>query len=320
MDGMDGTGGDRTGPVLVIGEALVDIVSDTEGRTLETRPGGAPLNVAVGLSRLGVPTILLTSFGQDEHGSAIAEHLEASGVRLASPQRTEKPTSVAHASLDRAGSATYRFDLSWEPAEVPVPREVTAVHVGSLGTVLEPGAGRTRQIVQQARETGTVVTYDPNVRPAISEDARLAWTQVQEWAALADVVKLSDDDAAFLQPEAPVDAVIETFLAAPRTRLVVVTQGAGGTTLATREHRVHVDTPRVEVVDTVGAGDSFMSAVIAALAERELSSPESIGRLTRQRLHDIGTWAATAAAVTCSRRGADPPHRLEVESAQPADV
>ena len=312
--------GDETRPVLVIGEALVDIVSDADGRTLETRPGGAPLNVAVGLARLDVPTVLLTSFGQDEHGDAIAQHLAGSGVRLASPERTDQPTSVAHALLDGSGSATYRFDLRWEPPDVPMPGDVRAVHVGSLGTVLQPGTTRTRQIVQQALEAGTVVTYDPNVRPAISEDPALAWSQVREWAALAHVVKLSDDDAEFLQPGVPVAEVIDTFLAAPRTQLVVVTQGADGTTLATREHRVHVEAPRVEVVDTVGAGDSFMSALIAAMAGRELSDAASVGAMSQQRLNDVGTWAVTVAAVTCSRRGADPPRRAEVEAALPADA
>jgi fructokinase len=312
--------GDHTRPVLVIGEALVDIVSDADGRTLETRPGGAPLNVAVGLARLDVPTLLLTSFGADDHGAAIAEHLEASGVRLASPQRTEQPTSVAHALLDGSGSATYRFDLRWDPPDVPAPHDVRAVHVGSLGTVLEPGASAALRIVHQAVESGTAVTYDPNVRPAISGDAALAWSQARKWAALAHVVKLSDDDAEFLQPRVALDEVVDTFLSAPRTRLVVVTQGSDGTTLATRTHRVHVDAPQVDVVDTVGAGDSFMSALVAAMADHEMSDPESIGAMSRQRLHDIGTWAVTVAAATCSRRGADPPRRAEVSSAMPADV
>ena len=305
-------------PVLVVGEALVDIVSAADGELLESRPGGAPLNVAVGLARLGVPTTLLTSFGSDGHGDAILRHLSDSGVDLAMASRGEGTTSVAHATLDEQGAATYRFQLQWNPPELALPADLLAVHVGSLGTVLEPGTQTTRRLVVEAAAAGATVTYDPNVRPAISPDRTAAWSQVREWAALAHVVKLSDDDAEYLRPGTDTSAVIDTLLEAERTRLVVVTEGAAGTTLATDEHRVHVEAPRIDVVDTVGAGDSFMSALVAVMTDRELSAPEGLQRISRDRLHDIGSWAAAAAAITCSRRGADPPHRDEL-AAVPLD-
>jgi fructokinase len=298
--------------VLVIGEALVDIVSGPDARVLETRPGGAPLNVAVGLARLDVPTVLLTTFGGDEHGDLVRQHLSESGVPLASQSRDDGPTSVAHASLDGSGAATYRFDLRWDPPRVDLPTDLLAVHVGSLGTVLAPGAETTRRLVADAAAAGATVTYDPNVRPVISTDHEQAWSQVREWAALAHVVKLSDADAEYLRPDAGIDATIDALLGAGRTRLVVVTQGAAGSTLATRAHRVHVDSPEVDVVDTVGAGDSFMSALVAVMADRELHDPDALRTATRERLAEIGGWAATAAAVTCSRRGADPPRTHEL--------
>ncbi len=299
-------------PILVAGEALVDIVSGPDGQVIETRPGGAPLNVAVGLARLQVPTLLLTSFAADDHGAMVAQHLAESGVRLASPSPGSGATSVAHASLDERGAATYRFDLTWDPPAVALPGNLQALHTGSLATVLEPGAKATRALVDDASAIGATITYDPNVRPALLPEREQAWRLVRQWAALAHVVKLSDDDAAFLCPGAPLGEVIDRLLSPELTRLVVVTCGAGGATLATGRERVHVEAPRTKVVDTVGAGDSFMSALIADMAGRELADPQRLTDTPRQRLQQIGAFAVTAAAITCSRRGADPPYRREV--------
>jgi fructokinase len=299
-------------PILVVGEALVDIVRGPEGQVIETRPGGAPLNVAVGLARLQVPTFLLTAFGADDHGRLIAQHLAESRVRLASSSPGSGPTSVAHAALDVHGAATYRFELAWEPPPVPPPDNLQALHTGSLATVLEPGANTVRAMVDDAIAAGAAITYDPNVRPAISPDRDQAWRLVRQWAGLAHVVKLSDADAEFLCPGAGTEEVIDHLLASERTRMVVVTCGADGATLATERERVHVEAPRTNVVDTVGAGDSFMSALIADMAGRELADPQGLSDTPRQRLQQIGAFAVTAAAITCSRRGADPPYQREV--------
>lgn len=306
---MSGAGAPR---VLVIGEALVDIVGTQDDGLIESRPGGAPLNVAVGLARLSIPTMLLPSYGADRHGDAIEQHLQHSGVHLASTPRSEHPTSVAHATLDAAGAATYRFELQWDLPAPTLPADLLAVHVGSLGTVLKPGAEVVRRMVVDVAPAGAAITYDPNVRPTTSPDHEAAWSQVRDWAALAHVVKLSADDAAYLSPATGLDDVIDVLLDAEQTRLIVVTQGAAGATLATRDHRIHVGAPAVDVVDTVGAGDSFMSALIAALADGQPCDLDAISDIGRQRLHDIGSWAATAAAITCARRGADPPRRDDV--------
>jgi fructokinase len=301
-----------SGPILVVGEALVDIVGGPDGQVIETRPGGAPLNVAVGLARLQVPTLLLTSFGADDHGALVAQHLAESGVRLASSTPGHGPTSVAHADLDEHGAATYRFDLTWDPTAVSLPDNLQALHTGSLATVLEPGAKTTRSMVDHAMAVGAAITYDPNVRPAISPDREEAWRLVRQWGGLAHVVKLSDADAGFLCPDTGIGEVIDRLLVAERTRLVVVTCGADGATLATEHERVHVEAPRTSVVDTVGAGDSFMSALVADMAGHELADPARLADTPRQRLQQIGAFAVTAAAITCSRRGADPPYRREV--------
>lgn len=290
--------------VLVVGESLVDVIRSSEGNAVETRPGGAPLNVAVGLARLGVPTSLHTAYGQDAHGDLVHRHLTDSGVRVVT-DRTGEPTSVADALLDAAGAAAYRFDLAWDPPPVTLPDGLGALHVGSLGTVLEPGAAVVRDAVDRAAMAGILVTYDPNVRPATSPDGERAWRGVREWAAAAHVVKLSDDDAAHLRPGASPEDVVDDLLAGERTDLVVVTSGRGAS-LATARHRVEVTAPSVDVVDTVGAGDSFMSALVAALAG---SRP---AELSREALQRIGDFACTAAAITCSRQGADPPALVDL--------
>jgi fructokinase len=298
--------------VLVVGESLVDVVIAPDGTEIDTRPGGAPLNIAVGLARLEVPTWLLTAFADDAHGALVAEHARASRVRLLDRSRSSTPTSVARALLDETHEATYQFDLYWDPPRLELPADLAALHVGSLGTVVEPGSTTVGGLVERARDAGVPVTYDPNVRPAVSTDAETAWSGVRRWAAAADVVKMSDADAAYLRPDLAVDGMLEAVLSGERTELAVLTRGAKGTVIANRRRRVEVPAADVEIVDTVGAGDSFMSGLIAALLDRDLMRGDRLARLTETELSEIGSFAATVAAVTCSRRGADPPRRDEL--------
>ncbi|MPZ95646.1 MAG: carbohydrate kinase [Propionibacteriales bacterium] len=301
--------------VLVVGESLVDVVIGPSGSVLDTRPGGAPLNIAVGLARLEIPTQLLTTYGDDVYGGLVEQHALDSDVRLVPGSRTADPTSVARALLDETQAASYEFDLRWAPPALDLPAGLAGLHVGSIGTAQPPGDATVLRLAEQAIAAGVPVTYDPNVRPAISPDPVQAWEGVRRWAGLADVVKLSDDDAAYLQPgpesEADADAMLDMLLAQDRTRLAVVTCGGDGTRLATRRHRVDVPAPPVAVVDTVGAGDSFMSGLIAALLDRDLLDAR-LAELTDAELREVGGFAAAVAAVTCSRRGADPPRRADL--------
>ncbi|MGH3354436.1 MAG: PfkB family carbohydrate kinase, partial [Nocardioidaceae bacterium] len=231
------------GSVLVAGESLVDVVIGPDGEVIEVAPGGAPLNIAVGLARLGVITRLLTTFGEDEHGDRVARHLSASGVEVHPGSRVRAATSVARALLDRRHQATYEFELSWDPPDAVLPTDCQAVHVGSLGTVTEPGAARMRQLAARARAAGVVVSYDPNVRPAVLTDVPDPWQDVRRHAAGAGVVKLSDQDAEHLQPGRPLDDVLDDLLRGEQTLLAVVTRGEQGIRLATPADRVDVPAP-----------------------------------------------------------------------------
>ena len=305
-----------TARVLVAGEALVDEVLAPDGSRVEAAPGGGPLNIAVTLARLGVPTDLLTSFGSDGYGERVAAHLERSGVRLYPGSRGRTRTSVARARLDHRHQATYDFDLHWDPpAAVPAPG-CAAVHVGSLGTVVAPGAARVHELVRRANHEAIVVSYDPNVRPAVLDAVVDPWAAVRDLAAAATLVKLSDEDAAYLRPGSSEDAVLDELLRGDRTRLAVLTRGQHGLRLATREHRVVVPAVPVDVVDTVGAGDACMGGLLAALFLGGRLDEASLQRLEAADLEQVGAVASQVAALTCSRRGADPPARDDL----PADA
>lgn len=302
------------GVVLVAGEALVDVVVGPDGRTIEVTPGGAPLNIAVSLARLGVATDLLTSFGPDDHGDRVARHLQDSGVALQPGSRGAARTSVARALLDAHHQATYEFELWWDPPAGTLPADCRALHVGSLGTVTAPGDARMRDLAARARAAGVVVSYDPNVRPAVLADVADPWRDVRRHAAGAAVVKLSDQDAEHLQPGRPLDDLLDELLRGEHTRLAVVTRGEHGLRLATADQRVDVPAPHVDVVDTVGAGDACMAGLLAALHRRGQLDVSSLRTLTMGDLEAVGATAAAVAALTCARRGANPPWRRELSA------
>ena len=296
--------------MLVLGESLVDITLG--GGNGSVRPGGSPLNVAVGLTRLSVSTTLMTQFADDEHGDLVRAHLAASGVdvvRLGSPGKTASAT----ARLSSDGQASYSFDLRWDPPPQSLPDGYEVLHVGSLGATVAPGADVVARVVRQANEGGVAVSVDPNVRPAMTPDVDDLRRRVGELLDYADVVKLSDEDAQMLWPGRSTDRALDEVLAIGTAGLAVLTRGGAGAVLATNSARAQVAPPPVSVVDTIGAGDSFMSALLAALCERGGVR----AALSQADLVAIGGFACRAAAVTCSRAGADPPWRAELATPAP---
>ena len=301
-------------PVLVVGEALVDIVG-TAGRTTrngngkaKATPGGSPANVAVGLARLGVPTQLVTRFGTDPYGDQLGAHLFGNGVQLA-PGSVDPAfrTSTATATLDAAGVASYQFDITWEPPALSLSRGCPAIHTGSIATVLEPGAKAIHTFLKAMANQPVTVTLDPNARPTITPDPVSTWAAVRELAALSDLVKLSDEDCEFLRPGMSADEIAAELLSVDRTRCVVITRGGDGAIGISADARVEVTAPAIRVIDTVGAGDSFMSALIAGLHARGLLGATRLAGLTASDLRDVVDYAVKAAAITCTRHGADPP-------------
>lgn len=300
-----------TGKVLVVGEALVDV--RVQGGERTEHPGGSPLNIAVGLGRLGLPTALGAQVGDDPHGAAVTAHLAHSGVELLRlPPHHD--TATATATLQDNGSATYDFHITWNPVQLPDPAGFSLVHVGSIGATLMPGAGAVLGLVRAAASAGVPVSIDPNVRPSLTPDVDQVRVVVEEMLELASVVKLSDEDAEVLWPGQALDKVVSTLAGAPSHPLVAVTRGGDGAVLAAGDHRQQVAAPPVEVADTIGAGDSFMAALLAGLLHHGLLAPEVLAadESAGDPLSWLGALAIEAAAVTCSRPGADPPWANEL--------
>ena len=303
---------------LVIGEALVDVVVRTDG-SVDAHPGGSPANVAIGLGRLGRDVELLAYLANDENGGLIREHLAASQVDLASGSLGAPATSVATAHLDDAGAATYQFELAWAVAAdaAPAPSPLV-VHTGSIAAVLAPGADSVRNIVAGLRD-GATVTYDPNARPSLMGEPADARVAIEQMVALADVVKVSDEDLTWLAglgEAADVDAVARAWLALGPAFVVVTRGGDGATGFLPGGRSLHVAAPATEVADTVGAGDSFMGGLIDGLWTAGLLGGDRRDAL--RAIHDDTLTAilercARIAAITVSRPGANPPGSAELD-------
>ncbi|MGE3194813.1 MAG: PfkB family carbohydrate kinase [Microbacteriaceae bacterium] len=293
-------------PVLVIGEALIDIVERSGEEPLE-HVGGSPANVALGLGRLGIPVRLRTALARDSRGERIAAHLAASGVALDEASFALDRTSTAIARIDESGDAAYEFDISWRLDEPVTLGETDVIHVGSIGCFIEPGATSIIGIFG-ARGANTRITFDPNIRPALVGSHESALARTEQLAGESDVVKLSDEDAAWLYPGAGVDWVLDRLLALG-ARVAAVTLGGEGAILASSGARVRIEPRRIEPRDTLGAGDTFMASLVASVATGMLGDDAP-------SLLAAGETAALAAAITVSRAGADLPTAAELAAAR----
>jgi fructokinase len=298
--------------VLVVGEALVDVVR--RGADDVVHPGGSPLNVAVGLQRLGVPTMLHSSFGRDAHGRVIAQHLDVTGVATTPGTIGDRPTSSALATIGSDGAATYAFSIEWDPVPLDVGADTfDALHVGSIGAAVEPGATTVERLVGELQSTATI-SFDPNIRPQLFGSPEAARPRIERLVARADVVKASDEDLTWLYPDDTVGLVLERWLALGPA-LVVVTRGADGADARAASGPVRVAAPQTRVADTIGAGDSFMSGLLAGLSDLGLlggSQRPMLRAMSPSAVERVVQFAASCAAVTVSRPGADPPNRVEV--------
>jgi fructokinase len=303
---------------LVIGESLIDIVHRPDGSVLE-HVGGSPANVALGLARLGHDVILATMIGDDERGTRIASLLGTEGVALTRGSIGSGPTSVATSALDPSGAAAYSFEISWELDEDQLLKGLGHVHTGSIAATLEPGASAVLGIVSKARPSATI-SYDPNARPAVMGDPHEVRAKVEQIVGLSDVVKASDEDIAWLYQGAPTSDILRLW-ARLGPSLIVVTRGDKGAVvgLSSTGELTSVDAPSVEVVDSVGAGDSFMAGLTSGLLDAGLlGGPEARQRLRSASIAQVRPAvhrSLACAAITVSRAGAHSPRRTELEIA-----
>ncbi|WP_183093793.1 PfkB family carbohydrate kinase [Nocardioides stalactiti] len=296
------------GVALVVGESLVDVVEAADGSVVE-RPGGSAANAAVALSRLERPVLLATSFGPDERGRLVSDHLAASDVVLATQPHVVARTSVARARIDSSGGAWYDFDVAWHLGPVTI-EDVRVLHVCSLAPLLDPGAEVVWDLVDRLAATA-VVTYDLNLRPAITGTGPEVLARINRLIGRADLVKASEEDLAVLWPDLDEEHVVE-HLRDLGSRNIVITKGAEGARWSWGRRfgdRVTVPALPTEVVDTIGAGDTFGAGLIDALWDH---LPARLADLTVEDRTAALHHAAACAAVTVSRVGADPPRRTDL--------
>jgi fructokinase len=292
--------------VLVVGEALIDVVRHGER---ETRlPGGSPFNVAIGLARLGVATELRTWVGRDADGAHIARVLDSERVAMAGSSFLAPRTSSAIATIGANGQPSYEFDISWQTGDQSVHPRTLVLHTGSLAAFLPPGADGVLAIIRNAKAIGAQVSFDPNVRPAALQTRSEVVERFEALVGLSDIVKLSDEDAAWLYPSEGIEQVAKRALGLG-VGLVVVTRGAEGSYFVGQRARVVSPAVSAVVVDTIGAGDAFMATLIEALMRGHL------GDLDADALEGLAVRCGTAAALTVARQGADPPTAAQLSAA-----
>lgn len=305
--------------IVVAGEALMDVFdagATPTGVALDARMGGSPFNVAIGLARLGWPVTFLGALSTGFLGERLFAALRAEGVGTDAVVRLARPTTLALVGVDARGVPDYAFygdgaaDRSLDADALDRVPEAAAVHFGSYSMVVEPTASTLLGLAKRVHGR-SVVAWDPNVRVNVEPD-------LDRWRALAaamvpltTLLKVSDEDLDRLWPDADVDDLARSWLAAG-VGLVVVTRGGAGVSAWTRRDRIDRPARPIAVVDTVGAGDTFQAALLVALAERDRLTVPAIADLARADLTAVLDFAAAAAAVTCSRRGADLPRRSDL--------
>jgi fructokinase len=294
---------------LVIGESLIDIVGSDE------HVGGSPLNVAVGLGRLGRDVDFLTYIADDSYGRRIVDYVESAGVQLISESRTAQRTATARSTIAADGSADYVFDLEWRLSGAPPVAPPLFVHTGSIAAVQDPGCLAVAALIDTYRVSATV-TFDPNVRPSLIGDRDLAVARIEHLIERSDIVKASEDDLRWIDPARPPEQIAQIWLGLGPA-IVAVTMADRGAVAFCAAGVAWVPTRAKHVVDTVGAGDSFMAGLLDALWGSDL-----LGGDRRTELRGIGVDALTAAleaaslssALTVGRAGADLPDRAALES------
>ena len=300
--------------IWVCGEVLIDLIPVAPGST-DRAPhvGGGPANTAKALARLGHDVHFIDGISTDAYGQMSRDELVNDEVKLDLARTSELPTALAIVSLDNNGSASYEFkldktatfdfSLDWLPD--PSRHKPNVLHIGTLVTVIQPGADVLYDWALQVAEFAPIV-FDPNIRPAVMGDRDLYEAAVEKWAAISSVIKVSDDDVEWLFPNQSIDDVAERWVR-DGAALVVVTRGSEGLIGYTADGAVEVPGVKVEVADTVGAGDTVGAIVVEAMIEKGIMA------LTGDVLQEVLHRAAKAAAITCSRPGAQPPYKHELK-------
>ena len=297
--------------VWVVGEVLIDLIPDTDQHLAVV--GGGPANTAKALAKLGVRTYFIDGISNDEYGQMAKDELLSANVLLDYAQYSNKPTCTAKVTLSSSGSASYEFviedtatfDFSDQGLPDPQSLKPSLLHIGTLATVIEPGAS---VLFEWAQSVATVapIVFDPNIRPAVLGNRDQYVKKVEKWVAMSSAVKVSDEDLNWLYPGKVNDEIVSKWLEIG-VQLVVVTLGDKGITAYRINEQISVDAVKVVVADTVGAGDTVGAILVEAIIKNGLD------KLTGEVLETMLNRAVKAAAITVSRTGANPPSKEEID-------
>ena len=294
--------------IWVAGEVLIDLIP--RGTERVAIVGGGPANTAKALARLGFDTYFIDGISTDAYGEQARAELLSDGVKLDYALSSKNPTCLATVTLDENGSASYDFliegtaTFEFNESWLPDPSHPPAVlHIGTLATIVEPGA---TNLFNWAKSVKAPLVFDPNIRSSVVSDRTRYQRIVEKWATISSVIKMSDDDLAWLYPEMDFRSVAENFIN-EKTQLVVITKGGVGIDGFTEDGEVTVPGVKIDVVDTVGAGDTVGAILVEAIVKYGLDN------LVGTTLERTLKRAAGAAAITCSRAGANPPTLKELE-------
>ena len=299
--------------VWVCGEALIDLIPVRPGSDQrQAIPGGGPANTAHALARLDIPTEFIGGLSDDQYGQRMRSEFIAGRVGLTFTPEHQLPTCLAIVSIDVDGGATYEFKIdgtatfAFTTENLPDPKVIQpdAIYIGTLATIIEPGASILKDWIIQAKDYAPII-YDPNIRSSVISDRSRYQEVVKEWVALSNVVKASEDDLAWLYPETNPLEIARSWVS-QGVQVVVITKGENGIVGVTENQEVSIPGVKVEVIDSVGAGDTVGAVLVEALVEFGLE------KLTRELLSHTLHRAALAAAITCSRAGANPPTKAEL--------
>jgi fructokinase len=299
--------------VWVCGEALIDLIPVEPGSEQRNAiPGGGPANTAHALARLDVSTEFIGGLSDDQYGQRMRAEFIEGRVGLTFTPEHQLPTCLAIVSIDLDGGATYEFKIdgtatfAFATENLPDPKLIQpeAIYIGTLATIIEPGASILKDWVLEAKDYAPII-YDPNIRSSVISDKSRYQEVVKEWVALSNVVKASEDDLAWLYPDTNPLEIARSWVSLG-IQLVVITKGENGMVGVTENQEVLIPGVKIDVIDTVGAGDTVGAVIVEALVEFGLE------KLTSELLSHTLHRAALAASITCSRSGANPPTKAEL--------
>ena len=297
--------------VWVVGEVLIDLIPYTDQHLAVV--GGGPANTAKALAKLGVKTYFIDGVSNDEYGQMAKGELLTANVLLDYAQYSNKPTCTAKVTLSKSGGATYEFVIEgtatfdFSDLWLPDPQSLkpSLLHIGTLATLIEPGASVLFKWAQSVANVAPIV-FDPNIRPAVLGDRNEYVKKVEKWVAISSAVKVSDEDLNWIYPSKAINEIVNEWLEVG-VELVVVTLGDKGITAYRKNEQISVDAVKVVVADTVGAGDTVGAILVEAIVKNGLD------KLTGEVLKSMLNRAVKAAAITVSRTGANPPSKEEID-------